>query len=153
MLRLGHRPIVLLIVLLVAAPAAAQTEIDGDTIKLDGTIWRLWGIDAPELRQQCADGWMAGVEAKRALQRLMGVGTVQCEDRGRDRYQRSIGLCRASGRDLGADMVSVGMAWAFTRYSSDYVGQERAALGARLGVHAHDCAKAWDWRARNRGDR
>lgn len=67
------------------------------------------------------------------LERLMGAGAVQCEDRGRDRFGRSIGLCRAAGRDLGADMVSAGMAWAFTRYSSDYVDQERAALGARLG--------------------
>jgi len=30
---------------------------------------------------------------------------------------------------LGAAMVGAGMAWAFTRYSSDYVGQERAAIG------------------------
>jgi hypothetical protein len=28
----------------------------------------------------------------------------------------------------------------------DYIGQERAAISARLGVHAHDCMKAWDWR-------
>jgi hypothetical protein len=40
-------------------------------------------------------------------------------------------------------MVSAGMAWTFTRYSSDNIGQERAAIGARLGVHAHDCMKAW----------
>jgi endonuclease YncB( thermonuclease family) len=72
---------------------------------------------------------------------------IACENRGRDRYGRSIGLCRANGEDLGAAMVSAGMAWAFARYSSDYVDQERAALGARLGVHSHDCEKAWDWRA------
>jgi hypothetical protein len=33
------------------------------------------------------------------------------------------------------------MASAFTRYSSDYVGQERAAIGVGVGVHAHDCVK------------
>jgi hypothetical protein len=27
-------------------------------------------------------------------------------------------------------MVSTGMAWAFTRYSSDYIRQEKAAIGA-----------------------
>ena len=43
-------------------------------------------------------------------------------------------------------MVSTGMAWAFTRYSSDYISREKAAMSARLGVHAHDCMKAWDWR-------
>ena len=29
-------------------PAEAQRVIDGDTIDLNGTRWRLWGIDAPE---------------------------------------------------------------------------------------------------------
>jgi endonuclease YncB( thermonuclease family) len=59
--------------------------------------------------------------------------------RGHDRYKRSIGLYRAGGEDLGTEMVSAGVAWAFTRYSSDYIRQERAAIGARLGVHVHDC--------------
>ena len=43
-------------------------------------------------------------------------------------------------------MVAAGMAWAFTRYSSYYIGQEKEAIGAGVGVHAHDCIKAWDWR-------
>jgi len=43
-------------------------------------------------------------------------------------------------------MVSAGMVWAFTRYSSNYIGQKKAATGSPLGVHAHDCKKAWDWR-------
>jgi endonuclease YncB( thermonuclease family) len=45
-------------------------------------------------------------------------------------------------------MVNAGMAWAFRRYSSDYVDQEKAAIGTRLGVHALDCMNAWDWRRR-----
>ena len=118
--QMASRVIVLLLLAgLLASPVAAQTVFDGDTIKLNGMTWRLWGIDAPELHQSCADSWQAGVEAKRALERLMAVGPVQCEDRGRDRYGRSIGLYRAGGKDLGTDMVAAGMAWAFTRYSSD----------------------------------
>lgn len=140
------RLVILLVV--VASPVAAQTAIDGDTIKLDGTTWRLWGIDAPEAKQLCADGWPAGVEATRAIERLMAMGSVQCEDRGRDRYGRSIGLCRAAGRDLGAEMVSAGMAWAFTRYSADYVDQEKRAIRGHAGVHAHGCEYAWAWRRR-----
>jgi endonuclease YncB( thermonuclease family) len=141
---------VAMIALLLATPAAAQRVIDGDTIEMDGTRWRLWGIDAPETHQACVDGWRAGLEATAAMRKLMEGRTVVCELRGHDRYKRSIGLCRADGEDLGAEMVSTGMAWAFTRYSSDYIGQERAAIGAQLGVHAHDCIKAWDWRARGR---
>jgi endonuclease YncB( thermonuclease family) len=51
-------------------------------------------------------------------------------------------LCRADGRDLGADMVTDGHAWAFVRYSRDYVDEEREAAAVRAG--------AWLWRAENR---
>jgi endonuclease YncB( thermonuclease family) len=138
------------LILLLPLPASAQTATDGDTLKLDGTTWRLWGIDAPELSQVCLDGWHAGIKSARALESRMLGKRIECEFRGKDRYGRSIGLCRADGRDLGADMVEAGMAWAFTLYSSDYVEQERAAVSARLGVHAHDCEKAWDRRAQRR---
>ena len=138
---------------LLAMPAAAQTVVDGDTIKVDGTTYRIWGIDAAETKQACADGWMAGQEASKAMLELVTGRKITCEPRVTDRYGRTVALCRADGVDLGASMVSAGMAWAFTRYSSDYVGQERVAIGARLGVHKHDCEKPWDWRARSRGDR
>lgn len=133
------------------ASAHAQTVTDGDTIKLNGTTYRIWGIDAPETRQACADGWPAGIEANRKMAELVTGRTVTCEPRDRDRYGRIVALCRADGQDLGAAMVSAGMAWAFTKYSGDYVEQERAAIGARAGVHGHDCEKPWDSRARGRG--
>jgi endonuclease YncB( thermonuclease family) len=43
-------------------------------------------------------------------------------------------------------MVSTDMAWVFTRYSSDYIRQERAAISMHLGAYAHDCMKARAWR-------
>jgi endonuclease YncB( thermonuclease family) len=90
-----YRPLALLL----GAPAFAQTVTDGATIKLNGTTtWRLWGIDAPEARQTCADAWAAGREATAALRRLIEVGFVACELRRHDRYGRSIGLCRAGGK-------------------------------------------------------
>ncbi len=134
----------------IASPAAAQTVVDGDTIKIGTAVFRLWGIDAPEFKQMCADGWQAGQAATRALQSFMEGRAVTCEPRDRDRYGRTVALCRADGRDLGASMVSTGMALAFTRYSTDYVADEAKAKAARLGVHAHDCAPAWEWRARQR---
>src|SRR3954452_7744490 len=141
------------LVALLAVPAAAQTVVDGDTIKLNGTTYRIWGIDAAESKQACADGWMAGREGTAAMLELIKGRTIMCDGKATDRYGRTVALCRADGRDLGAAMVSAGMAWAFTRYSSDYIAQERAAIRANLGVHAHDCDKPGDWRARNRGDR
>lgn len=66
-------------------PGAAQTVTDGDSIKLAGTTYRLWGIDAPEMRQTCADGWAAGIEAKRALEALMDEREITRENRVDDR--------------------------------------------------------------------
>ena len=103
--------------------------------------------------RRCDDGWPAGQEASAYLYDLIRGRKVTCEPKTTDRYGRTVAICRADGRDLGADMVSAGMALAFIRYSRDYVELEAAAKAARLGVHAHDCIAAWEWRARERGDR
>jgi endonuclease YncB( thermonuclease family) len=62
---------ILAILLLLAWPAAAQTGVDGDTLKLNGIPIRLAGIGAPKLQQVCPDGWPAGRLAATALQALM----------------------------------------------------------------------------------
>lgn len=121
---------------------------DGDTIKLNGTNYRLWGIDAPESRQLCSDGWPGGRAATTYIRALIKYHAVTCEDRSHDRYGRTIALCRADGQDIQAAMVRAGMAWAFVRYSRDYVDEEKAAREERLGVHAHNCEPAWEWRAK-----
>lgn len=136
---------------LIAFPVCAQTITDGDTLKHNNTIYRLWGIDAPETKQDCADGWPAGRLATTRLQALIRGRTVMCEEKDRDRYGRTVAICRVAGEDLGATMVREGMAWAFVRYSRDYVRQEAAARAEGLGVHAHDCMFPWEWRTRNRG--
>jgi endonuclease YncB( thermonuclease family) len=137
----------LLFALAMATSATAQSVVDGDTIRIGAARFRLWGIDAPEARQTCADGWQAGAAASRALGAFMEGRAITCEPRGQDRYGRTIALCRADGRDLGAEMVRAGMALAFTRYSADYVSDEAKAKAAGVGVHAHACAPPWEWRA------
>lgn len=56
-----------------------------------------------------------------------------CERRDTDCYGRTVAACRAGGEDLGAIMVRGVYAWAFTRYSSDYVEQEARAKAAAEG--------------------
>jgi endonuclease YncB( thermonuclease family) len=133
-----------------APPAVAQSITDGDTLKLNGVTYRLWGIDAPETKQWCGD-YPAGVLATATLETLMkGRGTVICEAKDTDRYGRTVAVCRVDGRDLGKAMVELGMAWAFTRYSHDYVADEERAKRDQLGVHGRGCLPAWDWRAAQR---
>lgn len=138
---------VVLVSLALAAPARADViVVDGDTLKVDGVTYHLWGIDAPEYAQTCVDGLAAGVMASVVLRNLIDGKTIKCELHSTDRYGRTFGVCRADGLDLGAMMVRSGWAWAFIRYSSDYVRQEAEARAARVGVHDHNCQKPWDWR-------
>jgi endonuclease YncB( thermonuclease family) len=124
--------------------ALGQSITDGDSLEINGTRWRLHAIDAPELYQTCPDGWPAGAEAAAYLRSLIAGRTLTCEPRGTDRYGRTIGLCRADGRDVETDMVVAGMAWA--KYGPDYLPQEERARTLRLGVHLHGCQPAWLWR-------
>ncbi len=127
---------------LLATPALADVAgiasvIDGDTIEVHGKLIRLHGIDAPESRQLCRlDGkpWQCGKDAANALADKIARRPVTCEDLGRDRYKRIIGRCAVAGEDLGAWMVSRGLALAYRRYSLDYADTEDDAQAARRGI-------------------
>ena len=84
------------------------------------------------------------------MRALIGDHHVTCEPRTLDRYGRTVAICRADGRDLGADMVADGHAWAFVRYSRDYVDEEREAAAVKAGIHGHTCQPAWLGRAERR---
>jgi endonuclease YncB( thermonuclease family) len=43
------RTLTVLLTLMIACPASAQTVTDGDTLKLGEKRVRLWSIDAPEI--------------------------------------------------------------------------------------------------------
>ena len=135
---------------ILAVPAASQTVVDGDTIKLNGAIYRLYGIDAAEKEQICADGWAAGRVAITFLRGLMQGREVACEAVASTRKGTTLALCTMDGEDLGAAMVAAGMAWASTRHSNDYIAEEAQANIDRLGLHDHDCAPAWEWRTHQR---
>ena len=125
--------------------------VDGDTIIVGGQRIRLEGIDAPESRQFCGPRgrrWPAGKIATRALARLIGGRRVHCTETGRDRYGRMLGHCRAGTADLNAAMVRQGMAWAFRKYSQTFIGEERTAKWANVGLWRHSCEPAWAFRAR-----
>ena len=132
-----------------ATLSGSARVIDGDTLEVRGTRIRLHGIDAPESAQGCRAGgrrWPCGREATRALSGRIGGRTVACEERDRDRYGRTVAVCRIGGEDVNAWMVAAGWAFAYRRYSRSYVAAETAAKGARRGVWRGEVVAPWDWR-------
>lgn len=127
--------------------SAAVTVIDGDTLQMGSERVRLHGIDAPESEQRCTDGWQAGRAATRALVGLVAGGAPSCEKKTTDRYGRTVAVCWVNGQDIGAAMVRSGQAWAYVKYSSQYVREETLAKAERLGVHARACMQPADFRA------
>jgi endonuclease YncB( thermonuclease family) len=135
------------------APADANGQlsnlvvvIDGDTIVINGLHIRLWGMDAPEMKQECADGWRVGPIAKRELASIISHNLPSCYKITTDRYGRTVAQCFIDGEDIGQLMVQQGWAWAYTKYSRKYVQDEADAKLRKLGIHGHDCMPAWEWR-------
>jgi endonuclease YncB( thermonuclease family) len=109
--------------------------IDGDTIEVNHQRIRLWGIDAPERDQP------GGAQATAYLQRITLNESVSCNPRDTDRYHRIVAKCSVLGRDLGASLVSVGLAIDYTRYSHGfYRDEENAARQEKLGVWCENCS-------------
>lgn len=124
--------------------------IDGDTIEIHGTRIRLHGIDAPESVQTCEDAhgrlYRCGQQAALSLSDKIARSPVSCTSSGQDRYGREIAVCELDGIDLGAWMVESGYAYAYVRYSKDYVGLEQSARAAGSGFWQGSFQAPWDFR-------
>jgi endonuclease YncB( thermonuclease family) len=122
--------------------------IDGDSLIVAGGEIRLYGVDAPELRQTCLRGgfaWNCGAEAAAALRAATAGREVLCRPRDHDRFGRTIAVCTAGGVDLGAAMVKGGLAVALDAYTAD----EREARDARRGIWSSSFDRPAAWRAKH----
>lgn len=150
-------------VMLVTTPAARAGNVlktiegkarvvDGDTLEIAGLRIRLEGIDAPERGQTCNRAWLplqwrCGRSATRALRRLVSGHIVKCRSRGLDAYDRIIAVCFVGDDNINAAMVRQGNAWAFTKYSTSYVTEQKLAQQKKRGVWRAKTETPWDYRA------
>lgn len=139
----------ILLYLLLACPLLADTltgtckrVVDGDTFILnDGTTVQIWGIDAPELKQDY------GQEARTWLQNTIGQKGVKLriQVKGTDSYGRTLGLVYIQGNqkrpsNVGTLMVKAGMAW-FDDYNAPEAGladEMEKARKAKKGLWADE---------------
>jgi len=86
--------------------------IDGDTIVIKKTQIRLFGVDAPEMNHPY------GKNAKWALVKLCKGNSVKAEITDQDVHGRTVARCHLDdGRDLSAEMVKLGLAIDWPKYS------------------------------------
>jgi endonuclease YncB( thermonuclease family) len=125
----------------------AARAIDGDSLRLGGREIRLWGIDAPEMRQQCRVGGKdqpCGRDARARLVQLLEAGGVTCNGLGEDRHGRLLAVCRAGRVDINRTLVEEGVAFDY----GGYPAEEAAARAQRRGVWAGDVERPRSFRDR-----
>lgn len=117
---------------------------DGDTFRLGEVSLRLWGVDAPELQQECRNVDHCSARARAYLASLIGDALVQCDTKqsitGRltESFGRPLVRCwtRKRGQrpvDLAAAMISGGYAVPY-RGETSYGYSDEEALGREKGL-------------------
>jgi len=128
--------------------------VDGDTIHLGKVKYRLYGIDAPEIKQKCKrknKDYFCGLEATKFLKFLIKEEEgVFCKKKDIDMYKRIVAVCYYNNQNLNKLMVRNGWAIAYRRYSKDYIDDENYARENKLGIWEGTFVKPKIWRKENR---
>ena len=137
-------------------PGAKIVAVDGDTLRAgNGAEYRIFGIDAPELHQTCAEAngksWLCGRAAKAKLTTLINRGNVTCEARANDRFGRIVAACSAEGvPDLGEALVRDGYAIDLGGAAGNpYRDAEAEAQTVKRGIWRGTFERPSDWRQAN----
>ena len=138
--------------------------VDGDTIHINNYKFRLEGIDAPEMRQQCKkesfkisfligftfyENYSCGRVSKEKLISKISGSKIKCIFTTKDRYKRYIATCYKEKTNLNQWMVRNGYAIAYRRYSKKYVPDEVFAKENKLGLWQGKFMEPEKWRKLN----
>jgi endonuclease YncB( thermonuclease family) len=144
--------------LALAQPATAVTTgtaslVDGDTLDIDNSRFRLFGIDAPERAQQCRDHnnaiYLCGSKAALALKNFIANRPVTCSPvvGQKKTYGGTVARCEVNGIDLAEWLVEQGHALDWPPYSNGMYDQaQQKARGAGRGLWDGKFVLPWDFR-------
>ena len=136
--------------------------VDGDTIKINGKIIRLFGIDAPEKKQICKKNWLSinfftftknyycGKVATKKLKKFISNKKAKCIGSQKDKYNRLIAICYVRNKDINMWLVRNGLAVSYKKYSSKYLHQEKMAQKEKIGLWQGEFDMPWEWRKKNK---
>lgn len=98
--------------------------IDGDSLMIDNYEIRLFDIDAPEWNQKCYSKhnirYSCGAQSIKYLKRLISNNIVTCYVKGKDYYNRYLGICYVNNVNINVRMVQSGWALSFSSKSEFY---------------------------------
>jgi endonuclease YncB( thermonuclease family) len=123
--------------------------VDGDTIHIGKVKYRFHGIDAPEMSQLCKKNnknIKCGVLSKIKLVEKINNQKVICKKVTTDRYKRIVAECFVNNESLSSYLVKNGYAFAYRRYSTQFVEDENFAKKNKLGLWAMEFQYPWDYR-------
>ena len=138
--------------------------IDGDTVHINNYKFRLEGIDAPEMKQQCKKetlkissaigfslykDYSCGKVSKAKLKAKINGSNIKCISTSKDKYKRYIATCFKGETNLNQWMVRNGYAIAYRRYSKKYVLDEDFAKEKKLGLWQGKFKNPEKWRKLN----
>lgn len=125
--------------------------ITGDTLRIDGRVVDLAGIEAPEISQVCRDrrkrAWRCGQSARQALRRVVGRRRIVCTNVVEAEGGRLKATCQVGSKDVAAAVVNRGYAFAQGSIFKAYAEAESEARDARRGIWQGTVQRPADFRA------
>jgi endonuclease YncB( thermonuclease family) len=127
--------------------------IDGDTMKVGGVEIRLFGVDAPELKQTCTTKkgkvQRCGDLARQMLNTLTMNVKVKCRPQGLDKDGAIVAICFSGPFDINEQMVSSGWALPLPEETEAYIRARKFASARSEGMWRGTFIPPQQWRQEN----
>ena len=132
-----------ILLLFIFLPILSFAQLKGKVIKVaDGDTFtiltenkeqvkiRLFGIDCPESKQDY------GNKAKQHVSDLCFGKEVYIEEKGKDRYKRTLGIAYVDTININESLLKCGLAWHYRRYydSKEYAELEQQARKSKINI-------------------
>ena len=127
--------------------------VSGNTLRIDGQLVKLEGIEAPDPNQVCqktgGKRWSCGSSARSALARALGRRRIVCSvTGGAGNDKPALGNCKVGEKDVAAELVRAGHVFADSGLFSAYANEEREAEEKKAGLWVGKVERPEEWRAR-----
>jgi endonuclease YncB( thermonuclease family) len=128
--------------------------IDASHLEIAGRRFKLYGIDAPDVDQTCADAkgqdYPCGIEARAALAALVKDASVTCQPLGPNQRNEMLAHCTVGEINVARALIDAGWAIADRARTLNYEAPELVARAAKRGIWQGRFVPPGDWRAGER---